>query len=219
MDEANGPEQDVILAGDFSFSADDHGWQLDGYQPLNPPSIPTTITESSSYDNFWIRESATQEYEALIEVYPFDEIMFADDDDAASLAVSDHRPVAAAFRNDMPDDDAEGSWNRVANHRGSSTKRNTRSSGKVRILRVIAHPTNEEAIVLESMSDHPVNLGGWVLGDENHPEHYRIPSTHTIPANGTYTFEKTTFGFGINNSGETLFLTNPSGTTVDTWSN
>lgn len=114
VEEANGPENDIILAGDFNFAADDHGWELSGYEPIVSPATPTTITETSSYDNFWIDPNDTTELEGLIEVYAFDEVMFDNDDEAASLAVSDHRPVAAVFRNDLGDDDPAGNWDTTA---------------------------------------------------------------------------------------------------------
>jgi hypothetical protein len=34
------------------------------------------MTETSSYDNFWIHDSAPSEYAGVIEVYPCDETMF-----------------------------------------------------------------------------------------------------------------------------------------------
>jgi len=219
VDQANGAERDIILGGDFNFEADDRGWQLSGFSPVILPSVPTTITETSSYDNFWINDSATAEYVGLIEVYPFDETMFANNDEAASLAVSDHRPVAISFRTDGDDDDREGEWNTRAGLRGTAASEAPVDPSAVRIDEVVAHPTDAEAITLVNRSDRSVNLGGWVLGDENNPDHYRIPSTHTIPANGRYTFERSTFGFAINNSGETIYLKAASGEVIDTWRN
>ena len=219
VDDSNGAERDIILGGDFNFEADDYGWELSGHNPVIPPSVPTTITETSSYDNFWINERETTEYVALIEVYPFDETMFGDDDDAASLAVSDHRPVALSFRTDGPDDDPEGRWNTRSGLRGTTGRDAPVDPSSIRIDQVVAHPTDDEAITLVNRSNQSVNLGGWTLGDENDPEHYRIPSTHAVPANGRYRFERSTFGFAINNSGETIYLKAPSGELVDTWSN
>ena len=147
VDEANGPEDDVILAGDFNFAADDYGWELSGYRPLVAPSTPTTITESSSYDNFWIDPEHTREFEGLIEVYAFDEILFDNDDKAASLAVSDHRPVAALFRNDLGDDDPAGNWAGAA-ALGADPATEDREPAEIRIHRVVAHPTDDEAVTL-----------------------------------------------------------------------
>jgi endonuclease/exonuclease/phosphatase family metal-dependent hydrolase len=107
-DTANGPEADLILTGDFNRSAGDEAWELGGWSFLVPPETPTTIGEASSYDNVWYDASVTPGL-SLLEVYPFDELVFGGDDDAASLAVSDHRPVAALMEL-LPDDDAEGSW-------------------------------------------------------------------------------------------------------------
>lgn len=218
VDSANGPEADILLTGDFNFPADDQGWELEGYEAIVAPSTPTTITETSSYDNIWIDPQVTAEFVGLLEVYAFDEARFGNDDEAASLAVSDHRPVAALFRNDLGDDDPEGDWEQAAGlSEGAVSKE--RTYGEVRILGVVAHPTDEEAITLKNASAHPVNLGGWVLGDDNEPEAYRIPSTHTIPAGRKYTFERSTFGFAVNNSGETIYLKDPDGRIVDTWEN
>ena len=56
----------------------------------------------------------------------FDVTVFGNDDRAASLAVSDHRPIWARFRIDLPDDDGDGataatapSWAKIK--RGSAT--------------------------------------------------------------------------------------------------
>lgn len=119
------------------------------------------------------------------------------EDEAAALAVSDHRPVGALFRNDLGDDDPEGDWEQAAVLSEGAVSEE-RTYGEVRIREVVAHPTEEEAIKLENRSDHTVNLDAWVLGEENDPEAYRIPSTHGIPAGREYTFEQPTFGFAVN---------------------
>ena len=105
----NGAEQDVILLGDFNRNPDD----LLAYQPLM--SIPgmtnlfqlpekSHIKDTSLYDNILFQASYVTEYTGNSGIDRFDETDFGNDDKAASLAVSDHRPVWAEFRIDSDDD-------------------------------------------------------------------------------------------------------------------
>ena len=105
----NGAEQDVILLGDFNRNPDD----LLAYQPLM--SIPgmthlfqlpekSHIKDTSLYDNIFFQASYVTEYTGNSGIDRFDETDFGNDDKAASLAVSDHRPVWAEFRIDTDDD-------------------------------------------------------------------------------------------------------------------
>lgn len=105
----NGPEQDVILLGDFNRNPDD----LSAYQPLL--SIPTMvhlfndpqkshIRDTSLYDNIFFQTSYVTEYTGKSGIDRFDETDFGNDDMTASLAVSDHRPVWGEFRIDSDDD-------------------------------------------------------------------------------------------------------------------
>ena len=105
----NGAEQDVILLGDFNRNPDD----LLAYQPLM--SIPgmthlfqlpekSHIKDTSLYDNILFQASYVTEYTGNSGIDRFDETDFGNDDEAASLAVSDHRPVWAEFRIDTDDD-------------------------------------------------------------------------------------------------------------------
>jgi endonuclease/exonuclease/phosphatase family metal-dependent hydrolase len=107
VDFLDGAEEDQILLGDFNFDADDPGWQCTRMVPVVAPEVKTTITDTSSYDNVWIDPERSREYAGFLEVYRFDELLFADDDRAASLAVSDHRPVAVLMATGLPDDDGE----------------------------------------------------------------------------------------------------------------
>ena len=105
----NANEQDVILVGDFNFPPTDQGWTNLKAIPtmtwlVNPPE-KTTISDASLYDNFWFQSQYVTEYADSFDIYVFDEDVFGNDDQAASLAVSDHRPVWAVFRTDMQDDD------------------------------------------------------------------------------------------------------------------
>lgn len=105
----NGAEQDVILLGDFNRNPDD----LLAYQPLM--SIPgmthlfqlpekSHIKDTSLYDNIFFQASYVTEYTGNSGIDRFDETDFGNDDEAASLAASDHRPVWAEFRIDSDDD-------------------------------------------------------------------------------------------------------------------
>jgi endonuclease/exonuclease/phosphatase family metal-dependent hydrolase len=105
VDKDNWSENDTILLGDFNFDSSDFGWQVTTHYAVVSPDQKTTITDTSCYDNIWINPEETKEYDDNLEIYRFDEIMFDNDDDAASLAVSDHRPVSVIFRIDQPDDD------------------------------------------------------------------------------------------------------------------
>jgi len=110
VDAANGAENDVILLGDFNVSSADPAWEMAGVRPLVPAVCPTTIFESSSYDNMWWASEATKEADGAWGIVAFDDFVFQGDDKAASLAVSDHRPVWAGFQTDGLDDDPEGAW-------------------------------------------------------------------------------------------------------------
>lgn len=106
---ADDTEQDVILLGDFNRNPDD---QL-AYRPLL--SIPSMrhlfqlpqkshIKDTSLYDNIFFQTNYVTEYTGDSGIERFDEILFRNNDAAASLAVSDHRPVWGIFRTDVDDD-------------------------------------------------------------------------------------------------------------------
>lgn len=90
-------EQDVLLMGDFNLPADDDAWDIETHHPMVSPEIKTTIHDSSSYDNIWFSDIHTSEFSYQYSLIKFDEYYFKNDDEAASLAVSDHRPVVAYF--------------------------------------------------------------------------------------------------------------------------
>lgn len=100
-------EQDILLAGDFNLPPDDEGFDdfdsIPGIFAVNT-SRPTTIYESL-YDNIWMQEQYTAEFTGEWGVFSFDELLYGDDDRAASLAVSDHRPLWVRFDTSGPDDD------------------------------------------------------------------------------------------------------------------
>ena len=106
---ADDAEQDVILLGDFNRNPDDQS----AYGPLL--SIPSMehlfqlpqkshIKDTSLYDNIFFQTHHVIEYTGESGIEHFDEIHFGNDDAAASLAVSDHRPVWGIFRIDSDDD-------------------------------------------------------------------------------------------------------------------
>ena len=100
-------ENDVLLFGDFNLPPDDRGFaelqKLPGIFPLNT-TMPTTIHDSL-YDNIWMQRHYCGEFTGEWGVFPFDELLYGNDDKAASLAVSDHRPLWARFDTAGPDDD------------------------------------------------------------------------------------------------------------------
>jgi hypothetical protein len=89
----------------------------------------------------------------------------------------------------------------------------------VYIYSVTASPTDSEQITLKNPTDASVDLTDWTLGDLNNPTAYIIPNGTIISAGGSKTYPRTTLGFQINDSGETIYLKDALGSTVDTWSN
>ena len=89
----------------------------------------------------------------------------------------------------------------------------------VYIYSAVASPTSSESVTIKNNSGATVNLAGWTIGDSNNPNAYSIPSGTIIGQGNTMTFNASTMGFQINDSGETLYLKNNSGSTVDTWNN
>ena len=110
IQDADTSEQDVIIAGDFNREPSD----TESFDRiLSFPSMihlfdlpqKSHIQDSSLYDNIWFQSDYVSEYTGVSGIDKFDEMDFANDDKAASLAVSDHRPVWAEFRITMEDDD------------------------------------------------------------------------------------------------------------------
>ena len=106
---ADKTEQDVILLGDFNRNPDD---QLAYGRLLSIPSMrhlfqlpqKSHIKDTSLYDNIFFQTNYVTEYTGESGIERFDEAHFGNDDAAASLAVSDHRPVWGTFRIDIDDD-------------------------------------------------------------------------------------------------------------------
>lgn len=86
-------EADFILAGDFNLAPSDRAF--DGLRAMNylsvNPDLGTTI-RGSPFDTFWY-SPGLKEYQGLWGMEAFDDTVFSSDDEAASLAVSDHRPI------------------------------------------------------------------------------------------------------------------------------
>jgi hypothetical protein len=109
VQDSNGAEEDVILFGDFNRNPDDGI----AYQPLKRISgminlfqLPkkSHIKDTSLYDNIFFQSIHVTEYTGKSGIDHFDETDFGNNDKAASLAVSDRRPVWADFRTDKDDD-------------------------------------------------------------------------------------------------------------------
>ena len=105
VDRANGLEDDILLLGDFNREPDD----TNAYSNLMAlPSMThlfdlpekSHISDSSLYDNIFFQKHAVTEYTGRAGIDKFDETDFGNDDTAANLAVSDHRPVWAVFHID-----------------------------------------------------------------------------------------------------------------------
>ena len=100
-------EQDVILLGDFNLPPSDSGMiEVDAtIDPVFTGDVRTTISETSLYDNLWWDAEFVTEWTGAAGIDRFDEAVFGNDDDAASLAVSDHRPIWVTLSTELPDDD------------------------------------------------------------------------------------------------------------------
>ncbi len=102
-------DDDLILVGDFNRNIGDDSFDevlgLDGMVRANGDTIPTHISSHSTYDQVFISLDATSEWTGEYGIFAFDEEFFNDDDQAANLAVSDHRPVwITLFVPDRDDD-------------------------------------------------------------------------------------------------------------------
>ena len=109
---ANGAEEDVLLLGDFNRNPTD----ADAYSRIMTiPSMTrlfqfpqkSHIKDSSLYDNIFFQKKHLTEYLNRSGIDKFDETDFGNNDKAASLAVSDHRPVWAVFRTSLDDDGSD----------------------------------------------------------------------------------------------------------------
>ena len=113
VQDANGAEDDVLLVGDFNRNPTD----AESYRPIMAfPSMTRLFTfpqkshirGSSLYDNIFFQKNNVTEYLNKSGIDRFDETDFSNDDKAANLAVSDHRPVWAVFSTKVDDDGSDG---------------------------------------------------------------------------------------------------------------
>ena len=109
---ANDAEDDVLLVGDFNRNPTD----VESYRPLMAiPSMTrlfdfpqkSHIRDTSLYDNIFFQKDHLTEYLNRYGIDRFDETDFGNDDKAANLAVSDHRPVWAVFSIEIDDDGSD----------------------------------------------------------------------------------------------------------------
>ena len=109
---ANGTEEDVLLVGDFNRNPND----AESYSRIMAiPSMTrlfelpqkSHIRDSSLYDNIYFQADAVTEYLGRCGIDRFDETDFGNDDKAANLAVSDHRPIWAVFSINRDDDGSD----------------------------------------------------------------------------------------------------------------
>ena len=109
---ANGAEDDVLLVGDFNRNPTDreaysHIMAIPSMTRLFQFPQKSHIRDSSLYDNIFFQTDSVTEYLGVSGIDKFDETDFGNDDRAANLAVSDHRPVWAVFST-VRDDDGSG---------------------------------------------------------------------------------------------------------------
>jgi endonuclease/exonuclease/phosphatase family metal-dependent hydrolase len=102
-------DDDMILVGDFNRNVGDVSFQglidLQGVLRANEDTGPTVVTGSSTYDQVFLSILETREWTGEWDTFAFDEDLHGDDDAAAKLAVSDHRPVWVTLYWTDDDDD------------------------------------------------------------------------------------------------------------------
>ena len=145
VQEVNGAEEDVLLVGDFNRNPND----AESYsQIMAIPSMirlfelpqKSHIRDSSLYDNIFFQKNHVKEYLNRSGIDRFDETDFGNDDKAANLAVSDHRPVWAVFSIDRDDDgsDEGGSASVLVQTSESADIHDVNGDGVINILDLVA---------------------------------------------------------------------------------
>jgi endonuclease/exonuclease/phosphatase family metal-dependent hydrolase len=145
VQEVNGAEEDVLLVGDFNRNPND----AESYsQIMAIPSMirlfefpqKSHIRDSSLYDNIFFQKNHVKEYLNRSGIDRFDEADFGNDDKAANLAVSDHRPVWAVFSIDRDDDgsDEDGSASVLEQTSESADIHDVNGDGVINILDLVA---------------------------------------------------------------------------------
>ncbi len=230
IDDHYGPENDIILLGDFNLPADDYAWDPlhEFYTPVISPQIKTTITDTSSYDNIWLSTSDTYsvEFTGDVEVYYFDEVIFSNDDKRASEYCSDHRPISIRL-NTAYDDDLPAAVTSAAEpffitlpylDESEIEFASASQEGDVIIDLVITSPTESETVGLRNTTSETVSLAGWTLGDKNSPESFTLPGSIEIQPGQLLLINHSMLNFIINNRDEELYLKRPDGFLIDMWS-
>ena len=113
VQDTNGTENDVLLVGDFNREPSDtlayrNLMALPSMTQLFQLPQKSHIRDSSLYDNIFFQTDYVTEYLGSSGIDRFDETDFGNDDKAANLAVSDHRPVWAVFSTTQDDDGSSG---------------------------------------------------------------------------------------------------------------
>lgn len=107
--DARAVDPDVIVAGDLNVNVGEPtalGPLLaqNGLVDTTPATPATKVDSSNTYDHILLDPVATEEWTGDAGTDAFDTLLFPDDPDAASLAVSDHRPVWIVVATEGDDD-------------------------------------------------------------------------------------------------------------------
>jgi endonuclease/exonuclease/phosphatase family metal-dependent hydrolase len=108
---ASARDNDVILCGDFNRNVGDAPslrvltTSIPGLIDTTSANTPTKIDTDNTYDHLMFQTNFLTEYTGTHGVVKFDEELFGNDDDQASIVCSDHRPIWAEFRVPPRDDD------------------------------------------------------------------------------------------------------------------
>jgi hypothetical protein len=95
----------------------------------------------------------------------------------------------------------------------------TNYSTDIIIQSVVASPTESESVTLKNTASAIANISGWTIGDLNAPDAYKVPDGTAISPGQVKTFSHKTLHFQVNDSGEKIFLKNPAGVIIATWTN
>ena len=102
-------DDDVILCGDFNVNVGDESLNdllsASGMIDTTSSTPGTKIDTTNTYDHLLFQTNFVKEYTGTHGVEKFDETMFGNNDPAASLACSDHRPIWVILKVPQQDDD------------------------------------------------------------------------------------------------------------------